>query len=110
MVGRAIRRMLGKEHDVVLAGRGTDALDVLKSGERFDVILCDLMMPDVTGMDLFDTLTREMPSEADRIIFLTGGAFTPAAREFLDRMPGRWLEKPFDPNKLKAALRERIGA
>jgi signal transduction histidine kinase len=109
MVGRAIRRMLGKEHDVVLAGRGSDAIDAIKGGEHFDVILCDLMMPDVTGMDLFEVLSRDMPAEADRIIFLTGGAFTPAARAFLEKLPGRWLEKPFDPNKLRAALRERIG-
>jgi len=110
MVGRAIRRMLGKEHDVVLPGRGADAIEAIKGGERFDVILCDLMMPDVTGMDLYETLHRDVPAEAERIIFLTGGAFTPAARAFLDRLPGRWLEKPFDPNKLRAALRERIGA
>jgi signal transduction histidine kinase len=111
MVGRAIRRMLGKEHDVVLAGRGADAIDqIVRGGERFDVILCDLMMPDVTGMDLYEALHRDVPDEADRIIFLTGGAFTPAARAFLDKLPGRWLEKPFDPNKLRAALRARIGA
>lgn len=46
----------------------------------FDVILCDLMMPDTTGMDLHHELVRIAPDQVDRMVFMTGGAFTAKAR------------------------------
>ena len=78
-------------------------------GERFDVILCDLMMPQMTGMDLHRALSEQIPEQAGRMVLLTGGAFTPGAVSFLDRVPNRRLDKPFDPARLRAAVRELIG-
>ena len=75
-----------------------------EGGKRFDVILSDLMMPDMTGMDLHAVLTRAYPDQAGNMIFMTGGAFSPESEAFLAGVSNRTLEKPFKP----AALRDRV--
>lgn len=84
------------------------ALERLGAGERFDLILCDLMMPSMTGMELHDAVVRVDPDQATRMIFLTGGAFTPAARTFLERVANAQIEKPFDVAELRALIHERL--
>jgi nitrogen fixation negative regulator NifL len=108
MVGNSLRRILAVDHDVVVVPSGRAALDLLIAKERFDLILCDLMMPEMTGMDLHEELARSFPEHAAKMIFLTGGAFTPRAREFLDRVPNQRLEKPFDVQNLRALVRELV--
>ncbi len=108
MIAAAVRRTLSLDHDVTAATSAKEALSRLISGERFDVILCDLMMPQMTGMDLHAELVRTAPEQAARVIFVTGGAFTPRARAFLDRVPNQRLEKPFDGNQLRALINERV--
>jgi PAS domain S-box-containing protein len=103
MVGRAITRMLAPPHRVVFVGSAAEALAQL-AGRHFDTILCDLMMPEMTGMALYDKLLAEAPAHAARMVFLTGGAYTPAAGDFLDRVPNARLEKPFTPAQLRAAV------
>jgi signal transduction histidine kinase len=107
MIATAIGRTLSLEHDVVLASAATKALERIKKGEEFDVILCDLMMPQMTGMDLYDELVRTAPGQADRMVFLSGGAFTAAARNFLEDVPNQRLEKPFDTRQLLALVNDR---
>lgn len=103
MVGRAITRMLVPPHRVVFVGSAAEALALLADG-RFDTILCDLMMPEMTGMALYERLVVEAPAHAARMVFLTGGAFTPEAADFLERVPNARLEKPFTPAQLRAAV------
>ena len=107
-VGRALRGALGEEHEVDVAGSGREALDMLHLDDRYDVVLCDLMMPDMTGMDVWEQLRREGSRIADKIVFVTGGAFTPRAREFLDSVANIQIEKPFDLPELRALVRGRI--
>jgi len=107
MIATAIRRTLSLEHDVVLSSAAATALQRINDGERFDVILCDLMMPQMTGMELYDELVRTAPAQADRVVFLSGGAFTAAARAFLDDVPNPHLEKPFDTRQLLALVNDR---
>src|SRR5262249_54710201 len=71
-----LERLLSAEHDVIALTRAEDALQRIEAGERFDVILCDLMMPGIDGAELYDKLVREHPDQAERMIFITGGAFT----------------------------------
>jgi len=71
-------------------------------------VLCDLMMPQMTGMDLFETLERELPEQARRFVFLTGGAFTPKSRTFLERVKNLRIDKPFDVAGLRAMVTERL--
>jgi signal transduction histidine kinase len=105
---KAVARHLRLEHDVELTGSAGEALRRVRQGERFDVILCDLMMPQMTGMELHAELVRLAPELAGRMVFVTGGAFTPGARAFLDNIPNQRLEKPFDAQQLRAVLNDRI--
>jgi CheY-like chemotaxis protein/two-component sensor histidine kinase len=108
MVAAAVRRAIEGEHDVATLNSAVDALQRITGGERFDVILCDLMMPVMTGMDLHAELSRLEPGQAAQMIFLTGGAFTAKARAFLDQVPNPRLEKPFDLANLRVLVNERI--
>jgi nitrogen-specific signal transduction histidine kinase/CheY-like chemotaxis protein len=101
IVATAVARSLSPDHDVEIEHLSTRALERLKNGERFDVILCDVMMPNVSGVDFYLELERIAPDEVDKIVFLTGGAFVAQAREFLDNVPNLRLEKPFAPDELR---------
>jgi len=103
----AIRRMLSRElfpHNVVVAASGREALE-LYGTQDFDLIFCDLMMPEVSGMDFYDQLRSRRPGEEGRIVFMTGGAFTRRAKTFLDTVKNPLLEKPFAPETLNDVLR-----
>ena len=110
LVAVAVRRALEGEHEVVVTTRGREALDLLDRGERFDAVVCDLMMPDFTGMDLHAALLARHPREVERMLFLTGGAFTPAARAFLGDGAKRQMDKPFQREALLAAVRAIVAA
>ncbi len=103
-IGRALQRSIGRHHDVLALTNGKEALARIASGERFDVILSDLMMPDVTGMEIYEQLSLSTPDQAKRMIFLTGGAFTERARSFLDRVPNPRIEKPFEVSSVLATI------
>ena len=77
-------------------------------GETFDLILCDLMMPDMTGMDLHRELSGTAPEQASRMIFLTGGAFTATALQFLSETPKEHIEKPFHAANLRAIVQRYL--
>jgi signal transduction histidine kinase len=95
-LGRALGRSLSAHHDVIFLTSGAEALERLAGDERFDVILMDVMMPEMSGMGLFERIRRMRPELASRVVFLTGGAFSDASRDFLDRVPNPRLEKPVD--------------
>jgi signal transduction histidine kinase len=103
-IGRALKRSLDRYHDVLTLTSGREALARIASGQRFDAILSDLMMPEVSGMEIFGELSRVAPDQAKRVIFLTGGAFTERAREFLDGVPNARIEKPFEIANILALI------
>ena len=100
--------ILGRSHEVVGAESGRAALDVLDRNREIDVILCDLMMRDVSGMELYDHLRETAPDLARRMVFMTGGAFTPSAREFLGKVPNARIEKPFSAADLQALIDQAL--
>lgn len=104
----SLRRLFAAEHDVTVVNDGRVALERLQAGERFDVILCDLMMPDVTGVDIHVALREVAPEVADTMIFITGGAFSPASQQFLERVTNLCFEKPCDLDELRSAVRRRV--
>lgn len=96
-----VLKMALKHHEVIAVTRGRAALDLLESGKRFHVIFTDLMMPEMSGMDFFEQLEKSFPEQASRVVFVSGGAFTPGANEFLDRVPNERLDKPFTPKSVR---------
>jgi PAS domain S-box-containing protein len=108
LVGLALKRALQREHDVTVLQSGRAALERLRAGEQYDAVVSDLLMPDCTGMELYEALCTLSPALAGKTLFLTGGAFTEGAREFLARPGIRSLEKPFDVDLLRAAVRELV--
>jgi PAS domain S-box-containing protein len=106
----SLRRALGTAHEVTAARSGSEALTLLRQGERFDVIVCDLMMPDVTGMEVHAALLTLAPEQAARMVFISGGAFTPQARSFLETTPNECLDKPLDNAQLRAVVRRFVAS
>ena len=97
LIGRSLRRMLAPQHQVEVAGDVPGALQMLGRGEgAFEVILCDLMMPGHTGVELYEALKVAHPGLAERLVLMTGSAFAPRTSELLGRFSGRRLEKPVD--------------
>jgi len=102
-VGIILARVL-RDHDVTLLTRAREAIDLVVGGKHFDVIISDLMMPEMSGIDLYDELTRRQPEAAQRMVFISGGAFTKGASAFLDRVANERLEKPFETAKVRALV------
>lgn len=107
-MGRAVQRMLGTEHDVEATTDPVGALQRLREGARFDVILCDLMMPTLTGMDLYDGVVAIDAQQASRVVFMTGDASTPRAKAFFERVTNTRLVKPIDRATLRAAIHPHL--
>jgi signal transduction histidine kinase len=91
---RAVGRGLRRHHEVVEASSGERALAILETDRKFDVILCDLMMPGIDGIDVVERLREHIPALAERVVVVSGGAVTPRASDFLAQANLRVLEKP----------------
>jgi CheY-like chemotaxis protein len=104
LIAAALQRTLASEHEVTALSRAREALEGLIAGQRFDLILCDLMMPEMTGIEFHAELSSLAPDQAARMVFLTGGPCTPFAKEFLAKVPNLHIEKPFDTRRLRALV------
>ena len=102
---RVIKTLL-RDHEVVTVMTPSDALEACR-GRDFDRILCDVMFPGGSVEPFYDTLALERPELAHRIIFMTGGAFTPSSQTFLERTGRPWLAKPFTGPELNRILAEQ---
>jgi len=107
LVGRAIQRLLRDVADAEVEPSGRAALARFARGERFDLVLCDVMMPELPAPELHARLSAIDPAAAAGLVFMTGGAFTPREQAFLASVPNRCLEKPLDLAELRALLRAR---
>ena len=100
--------VLSEHHEVVTLSDAKAALELLLHDDSFDVVICDLMMAPMTGIELHDALRAERPGRERRMVFMTGGAFTEHASAFLARTPQRRLDKPFDMKRLLETVREQL--
>lgn len=100
-------QVLGNDYDVSVAATGREALDVLTKRPDFDVILCDLTMPDMDGPALYDELQNMAPQLLPRLLFCSGGLISARLREFAARIPNAFLDKPIALDALCAAI-ERV--
>jgi CheY-like chemotaxis protein len=108
LVAESLRLVLSDEFTVVATTDPQQALARVGGGESFDVILCDVMMPLMTGPELRDRLDEVAPDQAARIVFITGGILLPHVRALLERVPNAWLEKPIDLDGLRDLIRRRV--
>src|SRR5262249_14777812 len=107
MLLKFVSRMLEREaHEVVCVGSAGEALTVLERGELFDMILCDMMMPNMTGMEFYEVLLRKYPYLVRRITFMTGGAITAREDDFLRSISSRLLGKPFTQERLLERIQQ----
>ena len=106
LVARSIRRVLERDHEVVMETSSRDALGRLQAGERFDLVLCDVMMPQLSGPEFHAALKRLAPEQSERVVFVTGGAFTAPASSYLEEVGARTVEKPFEAETLRALARD----
>jgi PAS domain S-box-containing protein len=109
LVLRGLGRMLSIDHEVVVANGGEEGLAILRGDRRFDVILCDLMMPVTDGPEVYAALAEEAPELLPRMVFCSGGAFTPRARAFVDSVPNLLLGKPMRRAELLEAITKHMG-
>jgi signal transduction histidine kinase/CheY-like chemotaxis protein len=113
LLGESLQLLLKEEHEVIRTTRAQEALELIRGGRRFHAILCDLMMAEMTGQQFHEQLARFNPEQSQRIIFMTGGAFTPGTRDFLAKVSNPQLLKPFkleQLNRLMAPLLQQSAA
>jgi signal transduction histidine kinase/FixJ family two-component response regulator len=108
LVLRSLRRMLG-EHHVDIAHSGHEALTRLEQDRSYDLIFCDLMMPDMDGTILYAELERSVPEVLDRIVFCSGGAFTARTKQFLEQSTRPFVEKPMTREAFERIVAESYG-
>jgi DNA-binding NtrC family response regulator len=97
----ALATVLASEHHVTVVGRADQALGLISSGQRFDAIVCDVLMPQISGIDLYEQLEKKHPEMASRMIFITGASTMPRVADFLARVENARLDKPIDVDQLK---------
>jgi two-component system, cell cycle sensor histidine kinase and response regulator CckA len=110
LLGQTLRFAFQDKHDVEVAASGREALERLATDSNFDLVLCDLMMPDVSGEHVYRSVSEHSPGLLPRFVFMTGGAFTERAQEFLAQFNGRQLEKPFNIDEVESLLSELSAA
>ena len=106
LILRSLLRTVGRTHEVTTATSGREALELLAKRD-FDLVLCDMMMPELSGMELWERLSEE---KRGRVVFMTGGTFTPEAQGFLEAASPPVLQKPFTAEALASLLEVRLGA
>jgi len=103
LVARALGRML-RRHEVEVAEGGRAGLEELAGDQDWDLVLCDLMMPEVDGRRVFEEVTARWPELLPNLVFMTGGAFTEDAQRFQQTVPNRFLDKPLSLEDIQACL------
>jgi signal transduction histidine kinase len=102
-IGQVIAHVLSKQYEVVAVQDAKAAFELLDAGQTFDVVLCDLMMPNIGGREVFDAFAR-WPAMLPALIFMTGGAFSDGATAFLEQAHRPVIYKPFTPTELEALV------
>jgi CheY-like chemotaxis protein len=109
LVARSVRRLLGGEQHVTLALGGRSALAELREN-RYDVVLCDVVMPEMDGVSLLEAVRAERPEAARRFVFMTGSLFDPQSRQRMQSVSAPCINKPLDITELTLALAQVLDA
>ena len=109
MMLKAITRTL-RGHDVVCIDDARQVAGLLDRGERFDVIFSDLMMPHMSGMELYECLLVKYPRDAHRVVFVTGGVVNGRVADFLSVVSNVCLQKPMSSESLRSFVQDRLAS
>jgi PAS domain S-box-containing protein len=101
---RALSRVLSG-YQVTRALSGKEAITHIEHSGPFDVVFCDVMMPELSGIDVYERAKQVCPGQEERIVFITGGAFTEQAAKFIDSIDNPKLGKPFDAGEVRALVK-----
>ena len=104
--GKELARTL-IEHDVVAVGSAADALAVIAVGRPYDLVLCDVMLRDMTGVELLSRLWRDHPDQAKRLVFMARRQLSPVLQYLLEGVSNLCIEMPFDIDGLRALIERR---
>lgn len=107
-LAEALGVLLADDYDVDVFGDATEALARIAAGDAYDVILSDVVMPLMSGIEFHERLAKEHPEHASRVIFVTGGVYRSSDREYLDALPNTCFAKPPDAVALLAAVKQRV--
>ncbi len=110
IMGSILRRILRREYHVTVESDARAAVALIESGARFDVVVSDLMMFPLTGIDVYDRVSRISPATAKRFLFMTGGAYLPAVERFLADWPHSVLTKPFNADHAQRVVAATLRA
>ena len=108
LVLKLLTRIFEAEHETVATLSASDALSIVAKQRTFDLIFCDVMMPNTSGIAFFEKLAEIAPELSDRVVFMTGGAFNAVAQQFLAQVPNEHVAKPFDLAAIRALVHARI--
>lgn len=97
---RSLREAVDNEHEVVTALGGGAAIELLQRDTSFDLVVCDLQMPDVDGVSVHEAIAIRAPELMPRFVVMTGGAVTPRAANFMLKAKPRSLKKPISLDEL----------
>ncbi len=107
LLARSIELQLQEDHDVEIVATGHAAIERLRREPPFDLVLCDMMLPDISGMDVYEQARAIGNGSHERFVFMTGGSFTPRVFKFLRDNEVPCLEKPFTAEQLKEIIDPR---
>lgn len=104
LIVRSFTRILERDHEVTALSSPREALRRIEAGESWDVILCDLQTEELDGMEFYERLNRSRPDLAARLGFITEGPWPPEVRTFLACNTWPTIEKPVDPDGVRAIV------
>jgi len=106
----ALTRLLQRDgHTVQTATDGQAALAFLQEGS-YDLILCDLLMPELDGQTLYGLLQRQLPALCQRMIFLTGDTLSPESMLFVEQCGQPWIPKPCSIDEIRTTMAQVLPA
>jgi DNA-binding NtrC family response regulator len=107
-VAPGLLQCLSRDHDVEIESRADGVVRRIDAGAHFDVILCDVMIPDSTGPELWAKIAVQHPEQAAAIVFMTDGQMSDCARESLVKMSNLCIRRPFDVDGVRALIWRRM--
>lgn len=108
LVGQVVARVLSSDHDVVTARSGAEAIGLITGGCTFDAVVCDVVMPEMSGIELYYWIRTQAPEVLRSFMFLTGGAIDAKTSAALAGLVEPRMAKPFHPPDLKALVGDLV--